>query len=49
MLPETVRALRYYTGKFEMLVGVISLGLASIIFTVYTRKRNAQVHPTITR
>lgn len=34
-----VRVLQGYVGKFEILVGLLSLGLASVIFNLCTRKR----------
>ncbi len=39
-LLQTVRErLKYDIGRFEILVGLISLSLASIIFSLYSRKR----------
>ncbi len=39
LVQTVLQRLKYNIGKFEILVGLISLGLASLIFSFYSRKR----------
>jgi preprotein translocase subunit SecG len=33
--------IRYHTGRFDMLAGVLFLALAMVLANLYSRKRNA--------